>query len=66
MNNFERRVSCAQSLLLYKGVLVRALNLHGDQKSLASTEERWKIPQSHRVLRIESSAEHSRCTCVDR
>ena len=28
----------------YKGVLVRALNLHRDQKSLARTGERWKIP----------------------
>ena len=27
----------------YKGVLVRALNLHRDQKSLARTGERWKI-----------------------
>ena len=57
---------------LYKGVLVRALNLHGDQKSLARTEERWKIHHSHRVLPIEShrvlpiegSAEHFRCTYV--
>ena len=39
---------------------------HRDQKSLTRTEERWKIPQSHRVLRIEGSAKHSRCTCVDR
>ena len=29
-----------QRLLLYKGVLVRALNLHRDQKSLARTGER--------------------------
>ena len=75
MNNFEHRVLrirpintavqiCAVlvGVLLYKGVLVRALNLHGDQKSLARTEERWKNPQSHRVLPIEGSAEHSRCT----
>ena len=56
------------SLLLYKGVLVRALNLHRDQKSLTRTEETWKIPVvhvwidlhafimnnfEHRVLRIE-------------
>ena len=27
----------------YKGVLVRALNLHRDQKSLSRTGERWKI-----------------------
>ena len=47
-----------------KGVLVRALNLHGDQKSLARTEERWKVPQSHRALPTEGSAEHSRCTYV--
>ena len=32
-----------QRLLLYKGVLVRVLNLHRDQKSLARTGERWKI-----------------------
>ena len=25
-----------------------------------------KILQSHRILRIEDSTEHSRCTCVDR
>ena len=49
-----------------KGVLVRVLNLHRDQKSLTRTEEKWKISQSHRVLRIKGSAEHSRCTCVDR
>ena len=55
-----------QRLLLYKGVLVRVLNLHRDQKSLAKTGERWKISSSHRILRIEGSAEHSRCTCVDR
>ena len=47
-----------------KGVLVRALNLHGDQKSLAKTEKRWKTSQSHRVLPIEGSAVHSRCTYV--
>ena len=29
-----------QRLLLYKGVLVRVLNLHRDQKSLAGTGER--------------------------
>ena len=40
LNNFEHRVFCAYSLLLYKGVLVRALNLHQDQKSLARTGER--------------------------
>ena len=33
-----------QRLLLYKGVLVRVLNMHRDQKSLARTGERWKIP----------------------
>ena len=32
-----------QRLLLYKGGLVRVLNLHRDQKSLARTGERWKI-----------------------
>ena len=35
LNNFEPRVFCASSLLLYKGVLVRVLNLHRDQTSLA-------------------------------
>ena len=39
LNNFEHRVFCAQSLLLYKGVLVRVRNLHRDQKSLARTGE---------------------------
>ena len=33
-----------QRLLLYKDVLVRILNLHWGQKSLARTGERWKIP----------------------
>ena len=44
LNNFEYRVFCAYSLLLYKGVLVRVLNLHRDQKPLARTGERWKVP----------------------
>ena len=44
LNNFEHRVFCAFSLLLYKGVLVRALNLHQDKKSFATTGERCKIP----------------------
>ena len=66
LNSFEHRVFCAYSLLLYKGVLVRVLNLQRDQKLLVRTGERWKIPQSHRILLIEGSAEHSRCTCVDR
>ena len=42
-----------QRLLLYKGVLVRALNLHRHQTSLARTGERWKIPRSRRILRIK-------------
>ena len=50
----------------YKGVLVRAMNLRRDQKSLARTGERWKIPLSHRVLRIEGSAQHCPCTCMYR
>ena len=33
-----------QRLLLYKGVLVRVLNLNRDKKSLARTVERWKVP----------------------
>ena len=44
LNKFEHRVFCAYSLLLYKGVLVRALNLHRDQKPLARTGEIWKTP----------------------
>ena len=44
LNIFEHTVFCAWSLLLYKGVLVRALNLHQDQKSLTRTGETWKIP----------------------
>ena len=40
LNKFEHRVFCALSLLLYKGVLIRLLNLHGDKKSLARTGER--------------------------
>ena len=66
LSNFKHRVFCAYSLLLYKGVLVRVLNLHRDQKSLARTGEIWKIPLSHRILRLEGSAQYSRCTCVDR
>ena len=46
-----------QRLLLYKGVLVRLLNLHRDQKPLARTGERWKIALSHIILCIEASAE---------
>ena len=37
-------------------MLVRVLNLHRDQKPLARTGERWKIPESHRILPIEGSA----------
>ena len=33
-----------QRLLLYNSALVRVLNLHQDQKSLARTVERLKIP----------------------
>ena len=65
LNNFEHSGFCAKSLLLCKGVLVRVLNLHRNQKSFARIEERWKIPP-HRILRVEGSAEHSRCTCIDR
>ena len=43
LNNFEHRIFCAWSLLLYKSVLVIALNLHRDQKSLTGTGETWKI-----------------------
>ena len=43
LNNFEHRVFCTRSLLLYKGVLVRVLNLHRDQTSLAKAGEGWKI-----------------------
>ena len=32
-----------ESILLYKDVLVRALNLHRDQKSLTRTGETWEI-----------------------
>ena len=46
-------------------MLVGVLNLHRDPKSLVRTGERWKIPYSHRILRIEGSTEYSRCTCVD-
>ena len=52
--------------VLYKGMPVRALNLHWDQKSFATTGGRWEISLSHRIIRIEGSAEHSPCTCVDR
>ena len=45
---------------------MRILNFHRDQKSLARTGERCKLPQLHRILRMEGSAGHSRCTCVDR
>ena len=45
-------------------MLVRVLSLHRDQKSLARTGERWKISESHRILCMEGSGEHSRCQCV--
>ena len=44
---------------------MRALNLHRDKK------KRWREPGKdgkfleHRILRIEGSAEHSRCTRLD-
>ena len=44
LNNFKHRVFCALSLLLYKGVLVRALNLHRDKKTEERIGETWKIP----------------------
>ena len=44
----------------------KSIGLHRDQISLTRTGERWKVLHSHRILRIEGSAEHSRCTCVDR
>ena len=44
LNNFEDRFFCAYGLLLYKGVIVGALNLGRDQKSFATTGGRWKIP----------------------
>ena len=67
LNNLEHRVFCSKSLLQYKGVLVRVLKyLHQDQKLLVRIEERWKKNLSHRILHIEGSAEHSRCTCVDK
>ena len=46
LNNFEHRIFCAYGLLLYKGVLVRVLNLHRDQKSLAKIGEIWKMTNS--------------------
>ena len=55
-----------QRLLLYKGVLARALNLHRDQKSLARTGERWKMAhrgQPYRVFKLvhygRQAVEHS-------
>ena len=45
-------------------MLVRVLNLHRDKKSQARTGD-VKI-LSDRMLCIKGSAEHSRCTCVDR
>ena len=43
MNTFEPRVFCASSLLLYKGVLVRVVKLHRDEKTQARDGERWEI-----------------------
>ena len=69
LNNFEHsfflRIE-STAAAVQRGVLVRVMNLHRDQKSLARIGERWKIPKSHRILRIEGSAEHSHCTCVYR
>ena len=40
--------------------------LHRDEKTQAKTGKSCEIPWvTHRILRIESSAEYSRCTCVD-
>ena len=44
LNSFEHRVFCAYSVLMYKGVLVEALNLHRDKITQARTGETWKIP----------------------
>ena len=46
-------------------MLVGLLNLHRDKKSKATPGRNVKI-LSNRMLRIKGSAEHSRCTCVDR
>ena len=55
-----------QRLLLYKGVLVRVLNLHRDQKSLGRTGEGWKMAprgQPYRVFKLvyygRQAVEHS-------
>ena len=61
MDTFEHRVFCAQSLLLlYKVVLIRAVNLHRDEKTQARNGERWEIVTQDST----GSAEYSRCTYV--
>ena len=59
------RTQGLESTAVQSGVPVRALNLHRDKK------KRWREPGrdgkflSNRILRIEGSAEHSRCTRLD-
>ena len=68
MNNFEHRVLRIEPIkliLLYKGVLVGVLNFHRDQNRRREPGRDVKI-LSDRILYIKGSAEHSRCTCVDR
>ena len=50
---------------MYKGVLVRALNLIAIKNRSREPGRDVKI-LSDRMMRIKSSAEHSRGTCVDR
>ena len=52
-------------MLLFKRVLVGALNLHLDKNSTREPGRDVKI-LSDRMLGIKGSAEHSRWTCVDR
>ena len=52
-------------MLLFKRVLVGALNLHLDKSSRREQGRDVKI-LSDRMLGIKGSAEHSRWTCVDR
>ena len=69
MNNFEHRVLRIDHiliLLLYKGVLVGVLNCIAIKNRRREPGRDVKIRCDRMLRMMKGSAEHSRCTCVDR
>ena len=67
MNNFEHRVLRIELInTAVQRLLVGVLKLYRDKKSQARTGDIDVKILRDRVLRIKGSAEHSRCTYVDR